>query len=80
MLGKPYSSLSRVNRFLQKGIAASYSIFDFLIYRRGDKGQTPATAFERNIFEWRSMSFKYPGAINWAEKYHFWVAYQRGKT
>jgi ATP-binding cassette, subfamily B, bacterial MsbA len=62
MLGKPIRQLTDVNSILQKGIAASYSIFDFLdLPEEVDKGQSTTTAFKGHI-EWRDMSFKYPGA------------------
>ncbi|MBU1294037.1 MAG: lipid A export permease/ATP-binding protein MsbA [Gammaproteobacteria bacterium] len=62
MLGKPIRQLTDVNSILQKGIAASYSIFDFLdLPEEVDKGLTPATRFKGDI-EWDNMSFKYTGA------------------
>ena len=62
MLGKPIRQLTDVNSILQKGIAASYSIFDFLdLPEEVDKGTTPVTRFKGDI-EWNNMSFKYTGA------------------
>ncbi|NVK72701.1 MAG: ATP-binding cassette domain-containing protein, partial [Oceanospirillaceae bacterium] len=62
MLGKPIRQLTEVNSILQKGIAASYSIFDFLdLKEEVDKGQTSAVRLSGNI-EWKEMSFKYPRA------------------
>lgn len=62
MLGKPIRQLTDVNSILQKGIAASYSIFDFLdLQEEVDKGKTSVEAIKGNI-EWHSMSFKYPNA------------------
>jgi subfamily B ATP-binding cassette protein MsbA len=79
MLGKPIRQLTDVNSILQKGIAASYSIFDFLdLPEEVDKGQTPATRLKGNI-EWRSMSFKYPGADKLALK-NITLSLPAGKT
>jgi len=62
MLGKPIRQLTDVNSILQKGIADSYSIFDFLdLPEEVDKGTTPVTRFKGDI-EWNNMSFKYTGA------------------
>ena len=62
MLGKPIRQLTDVNSILQKGIAASYSIFDFLdLQEEVDKGKTSVESIKGNI-EWHSMSFKYPNA------------------
>ncbi|WP_421855328.1 lipid A export permease/ATP-binding protein MsbA [Marinomonas sp.] len=66
MLGKPIRQLTEVNSILQKGIAASYSIFDFLdLQEEVDKGEKSATRFKGNI-EWDSMSFKYPRSEKYA--------------
>ena len=79
MLGKPIRQLTDVNSILQKGIAASYSIFDFLdLPEEIDKGQTPVTRFKGDI-EWRSMSFKYPGADKVALK-NITLSLPAGKT
>ena len=79
MLGKPIRQLTDVNSILQKGIAASYSIFDFLdLPEEIDKGQTPAIRLKGNI-EWRSMSFKYPGADKLALK-NITLSLPAGKT
>ncbi|MDE8603784.1 lipid A export permease/ATP-binding protein MsbA [Marinomonas sp. RSW2] len=79
MLGKPIRQLTDVNSILQKGIAASYSIFDFLdLPEEVDKGQTPAARLKGNI-EWRSMSFKYPGADKLALK-NITLSLPAGKT
>lgn len=62
MLGKPIRQLTEVNSILQKGIAASYSIFDFIdLKEEVDEGTTKATTFKGDI-EWKNMSFKYTGA------------------
>lgn len=62
MLGKPIRQLTDVNSILQKGIAASYSIFDFLdMEEEVDKGSVSIERLKGNI-EWRSMFFTYPGA------------------
>ena len=62
MLGKPIRQLTDVNSILQKGIAASYSIFDFLdLPEEIDKGTMSVTSLKGNI-EWDNMSFKYAGA------------------
>lgn len=62
MLGKPIRQLTDVNSILQKGIAASYSIFDFLdLPEEVDQGKTSVSRFKGDI-EWRSVSFTYPNA------------------
>lgn len=62
MLGKPIRQLTDVNSILQKGIAASYSIFEFLdMEGESDKGTIRAERLKGNI-EWRNMSFSYPEA------------------
>lgn len=68
MLGKPMRQLTDVNSILQKGIAASYSIFEFLdMDEEIDKGTVSADRLKGDI-EWRSMSFSYPGADKQALK------------
>jgi subfamily B ATP-binding cassette protein MsbA len=62
MLGKPIRQLTDVNSVLQKGIAASHSIFEFLdMEEEVDKGAVSVDRLKGEI-EWRAMSFKYPGA------------------
>lgn len=62
MLGKPIRQLTDVNSVLQKGIAASHSIFDFLdMEEEADKGTVSIDRLKGNIV-WNSMSFKYPNA------------------
>ena len=62
MLGKPIRQLTDVNSVLQKGIAASHSIFDFLdMEEEVDNGTVSIDRLKGNV-EWRSMSFTYPGA------------------
>ncbi|MCW8357435.1 lipid A export permease/ATP-binding protein MsbA [Marinomonas pontica] len=62
MLGKPIRQLTDVNSILQKGIAASYSIFEFLdMQEEVDKGGISIDRLKGDI-EWQSMSFQYPGA------------------
>ncbi|ETX10930.1 ATP-binding protein [Marinomonas ushuaiensis DSM 15871] len=68
MLGKPIRQLTDINSVLQKGIAASYSIFEFLdMDVEPDLGKREAGRLKGNI-EWRSMSFSYPGADKQALK------------
>ncbi|MCB5161934.1 lipid A export permease/ATP-binding protein MsbA [Marinomonas algarum] len=62
MLGKPIRQLTEVNSILQKGIAASYSIFDFIdLKEEVDEGQISASSVKGDI-EWKNMSFKYHGS------------------
>ena len=62
MLGKPIRQLTDVNSTLQKGIAASHSIFDFLdMEEETDSGIISVDRFEGTI-EWNSVSFSYPGS------------------
>lgn len=68
MLGKPIRQLTDVNSTLQKGIAASQSIFEFLDMEvEVDDGTVSADRLKGDI-EWRSMSFTYPGADKQALK------------
>ena len=68
MLGKPIRQLTDINSVLQKGIAASYSIFEFLdLKEETNTGAVLADKLKGNI-EWRSMSFQYPGAEKQALK------------
>lgn len=68
MLGKPIRQLTDINSTLQKGIAASYSIFEFLdMEEESDKGTVSADRLRGDI-EWRSMSFTYSGADKQALK------------
>jgi len=68
MLGKPVRQLTDINSVLQKGIAASYSIFEFLdLKEEVDTGSVSVGRLKGDI-EWRSMSFQYPGADKQALK------------
>ena len=79
MLGKPIRQLTDVNSILQKGIAASYSIFDFLdMEEEADKGTVSIDRLKGNI-EWKSMSFKYPNAEKPALK-NITLSLPAGKT
>lgn len=60
MLGKPIRQLTDVNSTLQKGIAASYSIFEFLDMKgEEDTGTVKVNQLKGDI-ELCNMSFKYP--------------------
>ncbi|MBR7888722.1 lipid A export permease/ATP-binding protein MsbA [Marinomonas sp. A79] len=62
MLGKPIRQLTEVNSILQKGIAASYSIFDFIdLKEEVDDGKVESQQL-KGCIEWKNMSFKYKGA------------------
>tara|TARA_R110001606_G_scaffold139450_1_gene277934 strand:- start:1595 stop:3235 length:1641 start_codon:yes stop_codon:yes gene_type:complete len=79
MLGKPIRQLTDVNSILQKGIAASYSIFDFLdLQEETDKGKVSVDRLKGDI-EWHSMSFKYPNAEKLALK-NITLSLPAGKT
>ncbi|MBJ7536841.1 lipid A export permease/ATP-binding protein MsbA [Marinomonas transparens] len=79
MLGKPMRQLTDVNSILQKGIAASYSIFEFLdMDEEVDKGSKSIDRLKGEI-EWRSMSFQYPGAEKTALK-EITLSLSAGKT
>ncbi|MEP0072293.1 MAG: lipid A export permease/ATP-binding protein MsbA [Marinomonas sp.] len=68
MLGKPVRQLTDINSVLQKGVAASYSIFEFLdLKEEVDTGSVSVGRLKGDI-EWRSMSFQYPGADKQALK------------
>jgi subfamily B ATP-binding cassette protein MsbA len=79
MLGKPIRQLTDINSVLQKGIAASYSIFEFLdLKEEVDTGSISVDRLKGNI-EWQSMSFQYPGAEKLALK-NINLALPAGKT
>ncbi|AEF53834.1 lipid A export permease/ATP-binding protein MsbA [Marinomonas posidonica] len=68
MLGKPIRQLTDVNSVLQKGIAASQSIFEFLdMSVEPDDGKILAQSLKGDI-EWKDMSFSYPNADKQALK------------
>jgi len=68
MLGKPIRQLTDVNSVLQKGIAASQSIFEFLdMSVEPDDGKVLAQSLKGDI-EWKDMSFSYPNAEKQALK------------
>ncbi|KZN12959.1 lipid A export permease/ATP-binding protein MsbA [Marinomonas sp. TW1] len=68
MLGKPIRQLTDVNSVLQKGIAASQSIFEFLdMSVEPDDGKILAQSLKGDI-EWKDMSFSYPNAEKQALK------------
>ncbi|MCV2401421.1 lipid A export permease/ATP-binding protein MsbA [Marinomonas sp. C2222] len=60
MLGKPIRQLTDVNSTLQKGIAASYSIFEFLDMKEEENTGSVKTNHLKGDIELRNMSFKYP--------------------
>ncbi|BFM49348.1 lipid A export permease/ATP-binding protein MsbA [Marinomonas sp. THO17] len=79
MLGKPIRQLTDVNSVLQKGIAASQSIFEFLDMRvEPDEGKILASQLKGNI-EWKGMSFQYPGTEKQALK-NITLSLPAGKT
>ncbi|MGJ8646109.1 MAG: lipid A export permease/ATP-binding protein MsbA [Marinomonas colpomeniae] len=79
MLGKPIRQLTDVNSTLQKGIAASHSIFEFLDMKEEvNTGEIVAGRLKGSI-EWRSMSFRYPEADKSALK-NITLSLPAGKT
>ena len=79
MLGKPIRQLTDVNSVLQKGIAASQSIFEFLDMEvEPDNGKILAQKLKGDI-EWKGMSFKYPSAEKQALK-NITLSLPAGKT
>jgi subfamily B ATP-binding cassette protein MsbA len=68
LLPRPIRQLSDANGEIQKGIAAAESLFEIL----DEKGEPDAGDFEtarsRGALEFKNLSFRYPGANEWALK------------
>ncbi|MBL1265038.1 lipid A export permease/ATP-binding protein MsbA [Candidatus Methylomicrobium oryzae] len=68
LLPRPIRQLSDANGEIQKGIAAAESLFEIL----DEQGEPDAGDFEtarsRGALEFKNLSFRYPGAGDWALK------------
>jgi subfamily B ATP-binding cassette protein MsbA len=68
LLPRPIRQLSDANGEIQKGIAAAESLFEIL----DEQGEPDAGDFEvarsRGALEFKNLSFRYPGANEWALK------------
>jgi subfamily B ATP-binding cassette protein MsbA len=68
LLPRPIRQLSDANGEIQKGIAAAESLFEIL----DEQGEPDAGNFEtarsRGALEFKNLSFRYPGANEWALK------------